>query len=265
MKRRGWIIFSFVFCVAAWAEPLHVLFVGNSYTFVHRMPEILKIMAESNGHKLVYEQQTPGGRTFQQHWEEGTAVQKIKTGRFDVVVLQDQSFEPVIDPENMMKYGTLLAAEADKVGARKIYYLTPAYSGEVRWMQKDTEEARQGKKLFPEMLERLVASYSMLARKTNGDLAPVGEAWEQASEALPELQFHAADHSHAAPIGAYLTALVFYATIYHEAPSNMPLKLTLPAYKKGKPPTVIELDDATRSLLESIAWEVCQPKDTPKM
>jgi hypothetical protein len=239
-------------------EKLRVLFVGNSYTFVHGVPGILRQMAEAKGHSFEYEEHTPGGRRFQDHWEEGTAVEKIRQGGFDMVVLQNQSFEPVENPENMMKYGRLLAVEADKIGAEKIYYLTPAYKEPTKWMKKDDAEGLRGMELFPEMHERLVESYSRLARKTKGDIAPVGVAWKQAYKSLPGVQLHAKDHSHAAPTGAYLTALVFYSKFYGEAPGGMPETVNVHVSRRGKERIYdIKVDTETRKALEAIAWKVC--------
>jgi hypothetical protein len=258
--RRGLIILLlFAGVLSVSAEKLRVLFVGNSYTFVHGVPDLLQQMAEVKGHELEYEQQTPGGRSFQQHWEEGKAAKKIREGDFDIVVLQNQSFEPVGDPANMMQYGKLLAAEIDKIGARKVYYLTPAYKEPLGWMKKDNNQARRGMALFPEMYPRLVQAYSTLARETEGTVAPVGMAWKLAYESIPDIELHQPDHSHAAPNGAYLTALVFYSTFFSEKPTGMPGKLTVQAKKKGKMQvTEIKLDAATHSALETAAWNACR-------
>jgi len=191
MRRNLFILFLLCAVLGVQAETLRVLFVGNSYTFVNNVPEQLKMMAKSKGHDLVYEQHTPGGRSFQKHWEEKKAVEKMQTGKFDIVALQNQSFEPVSNPANMMKYGKLLAVEADKIGARKIYYLTMAYEEPLDWMKKDSAEARRSLKLFSKMTDRLAKSYTQLARKTQGDVAPVGVAWKMAYESIPDIKLHA--------------------------------------------------------------------------
>ena len=243
--------------LGAQAEALRVLFVGNSYTYVHGVPEILRQMAAAKGHELEYEQQTPPGRTFQHHWEAGQAVRKMQAGDFDVVVFQNQSFEPVIEPDTMMKYGQRLAAAAGQAGAKKCYYLTPAYKEPVGWMKQDTDDARRGAERFPEMYDRLVEAYSELARATGGNVAPVGLAWKLAYESMPELPLHAPDHSHAAPTGAYLTALVFYATLFEEPPAGLPATLTIKGWKKDKT-TEIKLDSKTHQALEAAAWQACR-------
>jgi hypothetical protein len=248
-----------VLLVGAEAKQLKVLFVGNSYTYVCNMPEIVQQMAEAKGHTLEFEQQTPGGCSFQRHWEEKKALEKMQNGRFDFVVFQNESFEPVCDPDNMMKYGKLLAAEADKAGARRLYYLTMAYKGPVKRMKGDTEEARRAKALFPEMNERLAAAYSQLAKETDGQVAPAGLAWKLAYEADPDLKLHAGDLSHPAPAGAYLTALVFYSSLFGEEPVDMPGKLTVTNRKKGKlQPLEIDIDPVTRKKLEAAAQKAGQ-------
>ncbi|VGO23053.1 SGNH/GDSL hydrolase family protein [Pontiella sulfatireligans] len=259
MKRLFLFLTTLIVLTSAQAKSLKVLFVGNSYTYVGAMPEILRTMAEAKGHELIYEQQTPGGRSFQQHWEEKKAVEKMKAGNFDVIVLQNQSFEPVGDPEKMMKYGKLLAAEVDKSGAEKLYYLTMAYNAPVKWMQGDSEEARKGIALLPQMHERLVESYTRLANETEGRIAPVGIAWKLAYESNPDLQLHSADHSHPTTTGAYLTSLVFYSTLFDEEASDMPGELTVEMRKKDKIKFIkIKLDAQTRKTLEAAAKAACK-------
>jgi len=255
MNRSLFFILLWIVCsISAQAEELRVLFIGNSYTAVHCVPEMVRIMAESKGHKLEYEQHTPGGRTFQQHWEDGEAVPKIQAGGFDVVVFQNQSFEPVGDPDNMIKFGKLLATEVDKIGAEILFYLTPAYRAPVKWMKKDDEKARRGLELFPEMLDRIVTSYTRLAKKTDGGVAPVGVAWKLAYDSIPGIALHRSDNSHASEVGAYLTALVFYSCLFDDEPSNMPAKLSVRRMHKGKEQiSQIDLDDETRSALEAAA------------
>jgi hypothetical protein len=258
MKKILFLVILFV-AFGSYAKELSVLFVGNSYTFVHGVPGILKQMAEAKGHSLNYEEHTPGGRSFQDHWEEKKALQLMAKGGFDVVVFQNQSFEPVENPANMLKYGKLLSAEADRIGAKKVYYLTPAYKAPPKWMEEDNAEGRRGKELFPEMLDRLVESYSRLARETGGDIAPVGLAWKRAYDFIPEVQLHGKDHSHAAPAGAYLTALVFYAELYGEAPSDMPDTVNVHVIRRGKERNYdISIDPETRKAFEGIAWKACQ-------
>jgi len=255
---RKWILLLGLLCfgLLASTQAERVLFIGNSYTYVQNMPEILRQMAVAKGHKLEIEMEVSGGKNFRFHWENGRAAEKIRTGNFDIVVLQDQSFEPVMDPESMMEYGKLLAAEADRAGAQKILYLTMAYRDKVKWMQGDSDEAKRGAALLPQMLDRLTLSYSRLARLTESKVAPVGIAWKKAYETIPGIKLHRADNSHPSAVGAYLTALVFYSTIFDEPPVDMPGSITVEEKRKDKTKKiVISVEDKTRRILERIAWE----------
>ena len=110
-----------------------------------------------------------------------------------------------------------------------------------------------------EMNARLAAAYSRLAQETDGEVAPAGRAWKLAYEADPDLKLHAGDLSHPAPTGAYLTALVFYRSLFGEDPVDMPGKLTVNNRKKGKiQPLEIDIDPATRKKLESAAHQACR-------
>ena len=44
-----------------------VLFLGNSYTYVNDLPNMVKQIALSFGDSLNYDQNTPGGATLQMH------------------------------------------------------------------------------------------------------------------------------------------------------------------------------------------------------
>jgi len=84
------------------AESLHVLFIGNSYTYVNDLPGTLAALAEAGGGvKIEHEQVTPGGCSLEKHFKDGDAVQKIQARKWDAVVLQEQSQMPadVLTPQ----------------------------------------------------------------------------------------------------------------------------------------------------------------------
>ena len=54
-----------------------VLFVGNSYTYVNDLPNMVKQIALSFGDTLIYDQNTPGGATLQMHSTNTQTLSKI--------------------------------------------------------------------------------------------------------------------------------------------------------------------------------------------
>ncbi|MGY8951566.1 MAG: PKD domain-containing protein, partial [Flavobacteriales bacterium] len=75
-------------------ETKEVLFIGNSYTYVNDLPNMVKQIALSFGDTLNYESSTPGGANFNMHSTNTTTISKINQQVWDYVVLQAQSQEP---------------------------------------------------------------------------------------------------------------------------------------------------------------------------
>ena len=75
-----------------------VLFLGNSYTYVNNLPQLIKDIALANGDTLVFDSNCPGGHTFNNHFNNATSLAKINAQAWDCVILQAQSQEPSFSP-----------------------------------------------------------------------------------------------------------------------------------------------------------------------
>ncbi|GEM_PF-1169000 len=201
--------------------PLRVLFIGNSYTYCNDLPGIVAQLAATNGRAIVCESLTCGGATFQDHCERFGALDHIASGAWDVVVLQNHSFEPVGNPSNMFVHGSRLCHAAEQAGARTVLLLTWAYAGP---RGSNAAEAV----LVPVMQERLNAAYYQLAHEMGADVAPAGRAFEVVRAAHPDWRLHMPDNSHPAPPGSYLAGLALYSTLFKEPARVVPTAL-LPA------------------------------------
>ena len=219
-------------------EPLHVLFVGNSYTFANDLPGLLAKLSVAGGRRrIVATLEAPGGCTLEKHAREGRAVKLIASRPWDYVVLQEQSMVPVVAPERMLEWGPRLDAAVHERGARTLLYQT--------W-------ARAGR---PEMQPTLVAVYDDLAKACTAARAaeggvtvvPVGQAWQRALAADPPPSLHKGDGSHPTPAGTYLAACTFYAVIHGASPVGLP----------GDP---CGLDDATARRLQQAAWDAVEAR-----
>ena len=82
-------------------KKLHVLFLGNSYTYVNNLPQLIKDIALANGDTLLFDSNCPGGQTYQGHFNDVTSLSKINAQAWDCVVLQAQSQEPSFDPSQV--------------------------------------------------------------------------------------------------------------------------------------------------------------------
>lgn len=182
---------------------VRVLFIGNSYTFFNNLPQIVAALAQSAHKELETEMIAAGGATLKKHWEDGRALEALKQGHWDYVVLQEQSTlgfptggSPINSPKMFHEYARLFNAEIIKVGAKTVFFLT--------W-------ARQN---LPQTQAQLTQAYFAIAKELKAIVAPVGVAWQRALKKNPNLALHQKDLSHPTPTGSYLAACVLFSTLY---------------------------------------------------
>jgi hypothetical protein len=216
-------------------RPLRVYFVGNSYTYVNDLPGVLAALSEAGGgRRIVTGQHTPGGFTLEQHVKDGGAVDAIKNQNCDVVVLQEQSVLPVIQPTMMYDAARKLHTTIKSHGAKTVFYLT--------WARK----------VKPEMQDGLNQAYGGIAKELQAGVAPVGPAWQRAMRESSNVELYAKDGSHPGTNGTYLAACVFYAVLLEKSPVG------LPAEVKKENTILLKIDPATAARLQRAAWATVQ-------
>ncbi|MBL7133558.1 MAG: hypothetical protein ISS78_05625 [Phycisphaerae bacterium] len=208
-------------------KPVRVLFVGNSYTSANNLPKMLTALAASAKPPVRIQggRFTKGGYTFGRHAKDDTCRKMISDGKWDVVVLQEQSQMPFVRPKLMHADARKLHADVQKAGAKTVFFMT--------WAR-----AHQG-----EMIEKIAKAYNGIAAELGAVAAPVGRAWQKALAARPKLKLHKGDGSHPNAHGTYLAACVFYATFTGRDPRGL----------AGGTPG--EINAADRRFLQRIAWE----------
>jgi len=215
-------------CVAlsdAAAPPLRVLFIGNSYTYVNDLPQMIADLAKAAKQRpLVFDKETPGGYSLEQHWKDAKAVKKIAADTWDFVVLQEQSLRPLNEPQLMFDYAAKFDAAIKKTNAKTLLYQT--------WSRQDALDKQS----------QLSKAYLALGATLKACVVPVGMAWEWVRKDDPKLVLYSADKSHPSKAGTYLAACVFYVTLYHKSPVGLP----------GKPG---DLSDNEARKLQAIAWK----------
>ena len=75
------------------------------------------------------------------------------------------------------------------------------------WPRKDIDET-----------QRIYDLHVSIAQAEPACVAPIGQAWDLALARDPTLTLHAPDGNHSAPAGAFLAALMLYATITGQSP-----------------------------------------------
>lgn len=208
-------------------KTLNILFIGNSYTYANNLDIALKNLALSAKPqiKLNTKRFVKGGATLERHYNDPNTLNLIRKGKWDHIILQEQSLRPVTDPNKFYTYAVKLDSEIQKTAAKTVFFMT--------W-------ARQKK---PEMIVPLSAAYTKIANQLNEQAAPVGLAWDLSLKRKPKLVLHSKDGSHPNKCGTYLAACVFYATLTGQSPvglSNAKIK---------------EISPERAAFLQNTAWD----------
>ncbi len=200
------------------AEPsdsTQILFIGNSYTFYNRLPDMVKNLAASVDMKLAPSYSLKGGETLKGHLETDYLLEQLKKGGFDYVVIQEASYPPSYPTkyvvENVYPYAHQLDSlvKAGSPNAKTIYYMTWGHKNGIINSQTDYPL----NKTYKGMQDRVALTYLEMAHENGGLCAPVGLAWERVRNERPDINLYAKDNSHASLEGSYLAGCTILSTI----------------------------------------------------
>src|SRR5262245_43398542 len=117
------------------SRSLQVLFIGNSFTARNNLPELIARLANARGKDMHHRSTRAGGGSLRAHWNAGEAQLAIKNGRFDCVVLQEQSTLPIKNPTRMHENVRLFDQAIRDAKAKMVLYMT--------WARRHAPESQQ--------------------------------------------------------------------------------------------------------------------------
>jgi len=187
-----------------------ILFIGNSYTYVNDLPNRVLAIAESIGFAPSVEVATiaSGGARLADHAANESTMAEIADGGWDYVVLQEQSYLPIVDPATFYAAAETLAAAALDAGATASLFET--------WARQEGNDLYTGDLAgyTPETMQSALRdAYTEASTLTGALYLPVGDTWEETIAAYPSMPLFAADGSHPSQHGTYLGACVIFAEL----------------------------------------------------
>lgn len=213
------ILFIVTICSNLSAQNLtrKVLFIGNSYTEVNNLPQIVANVAASAGDVLLFDSNTPGGYRLLQHTTNTVTQNKIMANDWDYVVLQGQSQEPIINQDNF-HYGAGDLKNMIKQNnpcSTPILYMT--------WGRKNGDPINCPNIpvmcTYEGMDTALKNAYLEVAAHLRMEVSPVSVVWKYLRQNYPNIELYQADESHPSAAGSYAAACCFYATIFKKDPT----------------------------------------------
>ena len=217
-------------------EPLppgghHVLFVGNSLTYVNDLPATVAAIGASAGDTIRVAMEAGPGLALIDHLTgSSSAVQRIAQGRWEFVILSQGPTPSGLCRDSLVLWTQLFDTRIRAVGGRTALFMT--------W----PPSAQAG--IFDDV--RLSFQYAAVA--VNGVFMPAGEAWRSALRVDSSLVLYGADQFHPSAIGTFLAALEIYERVTGHDARNLPLQ----AFSGGQP---ITLPAATIQLLHNAAHD----------
>lgn len=205
---------------------VRILYIGNSFTARNDLPGMIARMAASQGVEVEHQLISAGGASLRMHWNKGEAQRAIEAGKFDYVVLQEQSTLPIKNATRFHENVRMVDPVIRAAGAQTVLYMT--------W-------ARQ---FAPETQEPLSAAYEQIGEELGAIVVPVGRVWQAVQGLVGAPNLYDQDGSHPSPAGSYLAACVFLQSL---------LKLN----PIGSAVSGNQVDERVRRLLEEAVYQGC--------
>lgn len=198
----------------AQSAPIHILFVGNSLTYVGNLPGVLDAIAAANGRRLVSTMIVKGGGTLAERVADGSVTRALAADRYDLVVLQERggdmicAFAPDACKTSEAAL-TVLVKAATRRGARPI--LLGTYQGDL--------EASQELVKAESIAKGLAVAY-----------VPVSERFQAATRSAPAANWLYADHMHPGHDLVLLEAALLYRELFGALPHLSVLTVHAPMF-----------------------------------
>jgi hypothetical protein len=203
---------------------LNVLFIGNSFTARNDLPGLIARLAAARGKNLQHRLVSAGGASLRAHWNAGEALKAINGGRYDAVVLQEQSTLPVKNAKRMHENVRLFDDAIKAAGAKTVLYMT--------WARQQAPESQRA----------ITDAYDSIGRELGATVAPAGVAWQRLLRKHDRIVLYDRDGSHPTLAGSYLAACVLFRALFEESPVGIDQELAGHSKKDA-------------GLLQKAAWE----------
>ena len=183
---------------------ISLLFMGNSHTSVNDLSKMVADMVRAGKPgKTVASVEAPGWMFLEERVHDGPSMQLLRSQNWSFVILQAQKYSA----SGQFEYSTAEAKE----------------------LVRDSREQHAIPVMFPEWPRQNIAEtlriydlHVSIAQAEPACVAPIGQAWDIALIRDRSTPLYANDGNHSAPAGAFLAALVLYATITGQSTLDLP-------------------------------------------
>lgn len=206
------------------AQPLNILFVGNSYTYYNDMPtKLFAPIARAAGYTVNVTALTEGGHHLWEYADKQDAMGaqlhallgKSTGKKFDIVILQEQSNTPISNPARFYSGVRDICAmvKAHNAEAEIVLYATWGY-------QTGHASLTKYGKNTQEMEMKLRAVYTAIGEEMGLQVAYVGAGMTYALE-HSAVGLYNEDRTHPSLAGSAIAAWTIFSTIFRVHPDSV--------------------------------------------
>lgn len=181
---------------------MRLLFVGNSLTYTHNVPQLVQQLAVAAGKQEPVVMMRAGPNLgLEDHWRTGTVQRDLREGRYDVMIVQQGPSTLAASGQDLLQWVVTLASEAATHKTRVgVYAVAAPANGN---------------------FEGGITNYRRAADSAKTGFYPVSQAWQEALRLDPSLPLYGPDGFHPSPHGALLAAMVITGVIFDVDPAKM--------------------------------------------
>jgi hypothetical protein len=204
---------------------ISLLFMGNSHTSFNDLSKMVADMVRAGKPgRTVASVEAPGWMFLEERVHDVQSMELLRSQNWSFVILQAQKYST----SGQFEYSTEEAKELIRMS--RVQHAVPVMFPE--WPLQNVAET-----------QRIYDLHVSIAQAEPACVAPIGQAWDLALSRDRSIPLYADDGNHSRPAGAFLAALVLYATITGQSPLDLP---QLPQYP---------VDAALQATLRGIAAE----------
>lgn len=175
-----------------------ILFIGNSLSFTHNMPQILEEISASFGYSVETLCICEPNYALIDHIDEGTYSVVLDTGQWTHVVMQQGPSSQRTGMAMLMDGSRQIGEDARAAGATPIMYMVwPSRAYSVNYPS-------------------VIGNYREASEQVGGGLWPVGEYWKAYEDRYEDYALYGPDGFHPSQAGAFFIALTMFHALYPE-------------------------------------------------
>ena len=200
------------------SDSLKVLFIGNSYTHMNNMPKIFDKLCKAKGKSVIVEMNTRAGASFRVHTGRQDMFDKIKSRKWDYVIIQGYSREFIEEPTYLDTASVPFMVQImDSIKANNSCTQILLYQ---TWGYKDGYIENPFTDTYDKMTDKIQYGYRYVSEVFSLPISPVGSVWRELRKNVPDINLYDADNAHPNKNGSYLSACTFYTAIFRESPEG---------------------------------------------